>query len=223
LTGSTAPSARPSRYTGSGLARLLAALDGDATPPPQDAFAERLSRWFDWTDAIALSAALNGPVETGAMPYGGLEAELREASRVRTALEKMIAKDPADARDGFAPWRLHCAAVQQAMEARVGPLRRRVRTALAGVSPEMARLAALDEAIEPAVAGKARALLATVVPRLERRFERLRDADPDAPVETWLEPFRRELRDVLLAELELRMQPVDGLLEACAKSTADPS
>ena len=40
----------------------------------------------------------------------------------------------------------------------------------------------------------------------------------DAPPGPWLERFRQEMRGLLLAELDLRLQPVEGLLEACRKS-----
>ena len=63
---------------------------------------------------------------------------------------------------------------------------------------------------------------------LERRFEHLRkthqlglDAaqQQDAPVlwrqpGGWLDVFGKEMQEVLLAELEVRLQPVVGLIEA---------
>jgi hypothetical protein len=37
---------------------------------------------------------------------------------------------------------------------------------------------------------------------------------PDAPADDWLAVFAADMQAVLRAELELRMQPVDGLLDA---------
>ncbi|WP_373282926.1 DUF3348 family protein, partial [Variovorax soli] len=39
---------------------MLARLTEAEPPGSQQAFADRLSQWLGWTDAISLSAALNG-------------------------------------------------------------------------------------------------------------------------------------------------------------------
>ena len=56
-----------------------------------------------------------------------------------------------------------------------------------------------------------RRLLATVPSLLERHYKRLRDEHEG---DDWAELFRQDMRAVLLAELDLRMQPVEGLMEA---------
>ncbi len=43
------------------LVRSLARLDDTGVPDSGADFAERLSQWVGWTDAIALAAALDGP------------------------------------------------------------------------------------------------------------------------------------------------------------------
>jgi Protein of unknown function (DUF3348) len=61
---------------------------------------------------------------------------------------------------------------------------------------------------------------------LEKHFGRLRQAEPAAPAlpdggvrpGTWLEIFGKDMRAVLLAELDLRFQPLEGLLEALRPS-----
>jgi hypothetical protein len=70
-------------------------------------------------------------------------------------------------------------------------------------------------------------LLATVPELLGRHFHRLRDAAqqalddaalssevPAAPSGAWLDVFRYDMQRVLLAELDVRFQPIDGLLAA---------
>jgi hypothetical protein len=110
------------------------------------------------------------------------------------------------------------------METQIVPLRRRLRSSLADRSASLAKLAELDIVMEQVVGAQERALLATVGARLEPRFDQLRgtrdDAASEAPVQPgpWLERFRQEMRGLLLAELDLRLQPVEGLLEACRKS-----
>ena len=59
--------------------------------------------------------------------------------------------------------------------------------------------------------------LTRLVPELlGQRFERLRTAADTSS--TWLDSFRRDMRSVLLAELDLRFQPVDALLAALRTS-----
>lgn len=150
----------------------------------------------------------------------------------------VLGRDPrtaapaAGTRAEFAPYRLRYLARQQAMEAGIATLRESVRARLAAASPELARLAALDAVMEEALFPHERSLLASVPALLQGRFEALRDAAvsaPDvAPVrdgpgferpgrcarEGWLDVFCKDLQGVLLAELELRLQPVEALLAA---------
>lgn len=120
------------------------------------------------------------------------------------------------------------AAHQRDMDAAVAPLRTRVRQALADASPALRQLSQLDAALDDILIARERRLLATVPVLLEKRFERLLAAHQQAVAKDgqaddasrWLEPggwlagFRDELKGVLQAELELRLQPVIGLIEA---------
>jgi hypothetical protein len=251
--------------TGSPLIRLLARLAEVDAPDSKQAFAERLSHWLGWTDAISLSAALKGsasgalsaPRTGGATADGerasvGESPQARECHRVRTSLEKALADEHApeaarprshrgairpepvvmDVPTDFASYRRRYFTRQQAMDAAIGPLRTQLRTALTQRSPELARLAAVDAVMEQALAERERTLLSMVPVLLEKRFERLRltapadtvdastDSDSSAQPSAapsagvWLETFRQDMHSVLLAELDLRWQPIDGLLEA---------
>jgi hypothetical protein len=238
-------------FNGSALVRLLSRLSQVDVREPRQVTADRLSQWFGWTDAISLSAALNGnPAASPSGVRAGASAEENECNRVRAALTSAIAQDstfvqkPASAPTkadkagkaakatnaspedtaidtpaasaatatptDFAPYRQRYLARQQAMDAAVGPLRGRLRARLAGKSPAMARLAAVDVVMEQVLGAQERSLLGSVPTLLEKHFKRLRQAAPEG----WLDAFHQDARDVLLAELELRFQPVDGLLEA---------
>ena len=183
---------------------------------------------------------------------GALSADEREFARVRAALAKTIADAPAGEAEArriarplagtvapttvpadFATYRQRYTKCQLAMETQIVPLRRRLRSTLAERSPALAKLAELDSVMEQVVGAQERALLATVAGRLEPRFDQWRgtrdDASSDAAVSQvlrpghWLERFHQEMRSLLLAELDLRLQPVEGLLEACRKSLVDRS
>lgn len=218
---------RRTGFTGPALIRLLARLaDGDVRESRQ-AFADRLGQWLNWTDAISLSAALNG--SPAAAPSGarvGASAAEAECARARAALVKAIAEDSTPAPSmstsaDFSPYRRRYLARQQAMEAGIGPLRARLRAMLAAGSPAMARLAGVDAVMEQVLVEHERSLLSTVPVLLEKHFERLRRAaqpqdepDTEAQPEAWLDVFRKNMQDLLLAELDFRLQPIEGLLEA---------
>jgi hypothetical protein len=227
-------------FNGSALVRLLASLADVEVAGPAPGFAERLGQWLHWTDAVSLSAALEGQ----ALSNGAVDAapagcgQASDAWQMRAAWIASIAHDPAFAPEresahaappDFLPFRRRYTARQQALEAGIATLRAGLRASLAQGSPAMARLAALDAVMEQVLGVRERAQLSCVPGWLEKHFERLRTphhADraahrPHEPAPraasrpaAWLDAFCTDMRAVLLAELDLRWQPVDALLEA---------
>lgn len=216
-------------FADSALVRLLARWNEAQVRAPAAPTAERLSQWLAWTDAIALSTVLNAPAARAKAAAGTPDDE---CARVRDGLARTIREDslyanvdddaPEHTAIDFAPYRLRYLARQQAMEAGVGPLRAKLRNALAARSAEMAKLATVDAVMEQALEAREHSLLATVPAMLEKRFKGLRQAampapdasEADAAPRAWLPVFHQDIRDLLLAELDFRFQPVDGLLEA---------
>jgi hypothetical protein len=200
---------------GSELIRLLARLSDSDPIPASPASLERLGHWIGWTGAIAISAALGAPAVARRAP--DLDANCGEAAdvqQVREALQAAIMAGPQT--DGssptdFSPYRHHCQLQQQAMRDQVGALRQRLRDALMRLSPELARLAIIDAAMDQALAARERSLLTLVPLRLQAHFERLQRA---GPVEaSGLQVFRQDLQQTLRAELSHHLLPVQGLLE----------
>jgi hypothetical protein len=245
------------RFTGPALIRLLTQFGLVDAPEPTQGLADGLSQWLAWTDAIALSAALDGgaPAASAGSPTR-LPAEERELARVRTLLAQAIdaelgpatvtpqrgmppappaAATPPPALE-FTPYRQRYLARQKAMETGIAALRSRLRNTLARSAPPLARLAAVDAVMEQALAAQERHLLSKVPALLEQHFEQLRRADEPAqalpaaelpngqgagapspspaPAPAWLGAFHQALHQVLLAELDIRLQPVEGLLDA---------
>lgn len=215
--------------TGAALVRLLAGLAGPRAQvrDSRDAFADRLSQWLGWTEAISLSAALERPLpppSAAGAPSTTTDdpwpQEQAEVERVRAVLGHGHAREAAAAGRstfeqgiGFSPYRQRYLARQQAMEMAIGLLRERLRAVVAARSPELARLAAVDAVMARTLGPHEDRLMAGVAPMLEKHFRRLAEAH-GADDERWLEPFRQDLHTVLLAELELRLQPALALLEA---------
>ncbi|MFC5300851.1 DUF3348 family protein [Azospira restricta] len=233
------------------LVRFLAGLTIAEVPESKQFLAERLGQWLELSDAIALSGALAAGAADAAgarPPAGGALAD--EVARVRAALAAAIAADTADGAGqpgrprvrlpvpgpgatlataaDFLPYRRYYVAHQRDMEAAIGPLRARARALLAARSPALAGLAALDAALEQALAERERQQLGAVPFLLEKHFKRLHEAQRQAVAASppgddparWLQPggwlarFCGDLRQLLHAELELRLQPLLGLVEA---------
>lgn len=219
---------RPS-IQGPAFIRLLARLTDADLPRGEHALSERLSQWIDWTRAIALSRALDGrlPDPPDAAPVSA-SGEDAECARLHAAIVEAIADDApaprsapaaADAGD-YTVFRQRYLTLQRSMQTTTGHLRGRLRDRLAQTSPALARLAEIDAAMELALSPREQRLLAAVPTLLGAHFERLRAAAPDraavagdAP-EPWRELFRKDMRQVLLAELDVRFQPIEALRAA---------
>jgi hypothetical protein len=218
------------------LVRQLVRLAGlDVRESPQG-FANRLGQWLRWTDAMPLFTALQQPpAATPAAPRDPAKAALQvqslgaTAERLRAALARAIVDevavatadyrnpppplpgDPKEATPGFAAYRRCVLARQAAMATGIAPLRGRLRMALSARSPTLARLATIDTVMEQVVAAQEHPLLAGLSKLLEKRLRQLRD-DADAQ-DDWIAQFQQETQGLLLAELDLRWQPIEGLLK----------
>ncbi|SFC62826.1 Protein of unknown function [Polaromonas sp. OV174] len=135
---------------------------------------------------------------------------------------------PPEIAASYLPFHRFYLALQRDMDARVAPLRVMVRDTLMTASPALKQLAALDTALDGILGDRERRLFGAVPLLLEKRFEQLRkvhqqqlvgSGKTDDPA-TWMEPrawladFRDELVEILLAELDVRLQPTMGLIEA---------
>jgi hypothetical protein len=138
-----------------------------------------------------------------------------------------------DLASAYSPYRRFYEAHQRDMELSIRPLRFNVREAVAKVSPRLRKLADLDAALEKILRDRERQLLAKVPVLLRRHFEQLFKEHQQKLVETeqadnpagwtqaggWLARFRNDMQMLLLAEMELRLQPTMGLIEAFKQDT----
>ena len=154
------------------------------------------------------------------------------ARGTRLALPRLERGVPLEELVTFEPYQRFYAAHQRAMEARIQTLQLQVRQEVAALSVELAQLAALDEAVRDSLAMPTRRSLAVIPRLLGQRFEDLRRSQepgsgavavdpPDAEMfaiwsgpSGWLGRFLRDMRGLLLAEVDLRLLPVLGLVEA---------
>jgi hypothetical protein len=135
--------------------------------------------------------------------------------------------EPIEPKIAFEPYRRFMAAHQRQMEAVISTLRQQVRAQLRQ-RPVLQALAALDAQFESVLNDREALLLGQVAKLLEKRFVQAlkqhlkkqteaQASDQHSPAlntTVWLTPLRHELRTALLAELDTRLQPTWGLLEA---------
>lgn len=193
-----------------------------------------LGSWVDWNRAVALARALDGAAPEGedertALPLAQLEVE---QDRARTAhsdaihalLERLSGPQAPDAAE---LQRLH-ATLQRGQLASTGRLRGQLRDCLALQDARGAQLAEIDAVMEQVIAPREYRLLDALSAQLGTHAARQLApqpttdaagadalADPDTPSTTgWPPALRDTARDLLLAELDLRFQPIEGLLAA---------
>lgn len=188
--------------SGPTLIRLLTRLTDVDVPESRQSLSDHLSQWLGWTDAIALSAALNTSppvIAPGARMFSS--AEERECERVRKTLADAIASDTAatsakrlvpgqppakkpaaieQAEADYANFRQRYLSLQHTMETSVGNLRSRLRGMVAAKNGEMTRLAVVDAIMDRALLPKERALLGAIPKLLQVHFDRLRLAEAAA-------------------------------------------
>lgn len=220
----------------------MGAAGSNANAAENFSFAERTSRWIALTDAIALGRVLASTASapettatcwtsTGAALHAlktqlarlrnaAADRERNETGRGRIRFPAMpsVATNVNDV--DFTPYRHFYIAQQREIEANIVQLRTAARDVLAGLSAPARSLCEIDGALQAALAERERTLLAGIPRQLERRFAALRDSAPqNAGTSDWVAPggwlatFRDEMLATLEAELELRLQPVTGLLE----------
>jgi len=207
-----------SNFNRSALVRQLAGRQAAPAEVPRQDLAERLGQWFNVADAIALSSLHQAMPAVARARRPAVPAAARsvqaELQRVRATLSQTITSPPLEPGDegtddtdaGFAPHHQRCLEQQRRMDMSIEALRGHVRKTLSLTSARLAQLAALDAVLEPMLAGREQRLLATV-PSF------LRQSHPGG----WQPLFEHELQQTLLAELDLRLQPVAGMVEALSQ------
>ena len=154
-----------------------------------------------------LSAAITRDPVLAAAPQRMARAAPAQPAQPSPAAD-MPPMDPAD----FSALRRQYQTHQQAMDTRIGALRGQLRSALQSGPPALARLAALDAVLDSALAGRQRQLLASVPGWLDQHFKRRPPT---------LAAAAAGLQRALLAELDLRLLPLQGLVDALAQTAAD--
>ncbi|HYD95208.1 MAG TPA: DUF3348 domain-containing protein [Noviherbaspirillum sp.] len=207
----------------------LSAVHGDSVASPA-----RMLRPESEAQAAARAAAASEFERIQALLMNSIMKSCSpKAGRTHIKLPVPILELPLDLAAAYAPYRRFYDAHQRDMELSIQPLRVNLRDAVAKASPRLRKLADLDKALEKILRERESKLLSTVPVLLRKRFEhlfkehqqKLVDAgQADNPAgwtqaEGWLTRFCNDMQMLLLAELEFRLQPSMGLLEAFKQDT----
>ncbi len=243
-------------FNSSQLIRTLTDLALVEAVEPGIAFAEKLSLWVDFTNAITLCAAHNvrdsGPGAAAVPRSTATKTALEAFEHVRATAVQAITTScsnpagrnrnplplpkpgtPFEDATNYEPYRRFHHAHQREMEGLVRPLRAKVRDVLATASPALRQLATLDAALDGILSERESMLFSRLPQLLAKRFEqslanhkqRLVQAPAADNVDSWMKAggwlgqFCKELQAVLIAELDMRLQPTLGLLEALTSDT----
>ena len=200
------------------LQRFLGEVDAPQAVPAQPTArvdAQLLRRRF-----AQVRAALEQSITTGTAPAPGMAR--MEAPATELAL-------PIDPQTAFEPFRRYAHDHQRQMELTLRSLRLQLRGMLAKGTTAQRQLATLDALFENVLLEREARALAQIPLAFEKRFaltlqQHLQqliaaaEADEAAPqTSPWLGPLLEDLRESLLAELDLRLQPVLGLIEALTR------
>lgn len=230
-------------FSSSGLVRILSRLALAEAPDRAASLAEQLGQWLDLADATSIYTVLHaqaGPA-AGQGPQrhplqqdleqlrssmgAALGSEAQEPNPWRIRLPQPGPQESPEQAADFTPYHRYYLAWQREMENSIPPLRARARAQAARGGPVLQRLAALDASLEQILAPRERQLLGTLPLLLARRFAQAREAAGTAldgmQPGGWLRRSSAELQAVLQAELEFRLLPVTGLIEAIAEEEND--
>ncbi len=206
----------------SSLTRLLVDLDVVEGMDSGAAFAQKLGDWLDFRNAISMHGIHNAPpsgkfTAQPSLLKDALNAELARRRSVLTASIQLplpsldLTLKPATA---YEPYRRHHLARQREMELQLRQLRSKLRGLLRGVSASLQKLVDMDAAFEQMLSERESKLFSSVPVLLEKHFKHLlKEHAQDAP-SLWLTAFGKTLEAALLCELEVRLHPAMGLIDA---------
>jgi hypothetical protein len=144
--------------------------------------------------------------------------------------------EPIDPKTAFEPYRRYLGAHQRQMESVIAHLRAQLRSMLAQGEPHWQQLGLLDAAMDTILQTREKRLLTKLSSHFEKRFnqqlkkhikasQEAHENDSEQPnTDIWLPAMCQAMQAALLHELDIRLQPVQGLIEALTynKNTSSP-
>ncbi|MBU2873576.1 DUF3348 family protein [Marinobacter salexigens] len=201
------------------LLQLLAQSGAPVTDGPLPCCGERLGRLFGLSDTLVLDSAIAFRArQTGMDQRAVFDRVIQELATSRQALIRKIKTysddlEPTDCVE-FEHYLNSWLTLQRKVIAVSRQLRDKTRKAMKDHSQTLARLAELDATFDHAMAGYTGQCFSHIPKVLEQRFQSLAHDTSCTPY-NGLHRYCEEAQNLLLAELDVRLEPVLGLLEAC--------
>lgn len=223
------------------LQALLQRWQRDLPPGDIQDVAQRLSQWLGAMDAVRLDAAMrtleSAPAERAALSvrdsdlldvrweqgvqelralvaqHGAPEPAPRGRAARLAPLPAVVAEAPV-----FAAQHKRYLLTQKQLATQTARLREGVRQLLARSTGALRALAALDAVMETMLATREQAVWAAIPAFLEPRWHWHMQAAGGLPT-VGVRAFEQDVQSLLAAELELRLMPLQGLVEAARKGT----
>ncbi len=203
--------------------------------PPADALIDRLGNWLDVRQAIALHQQLGPEREVHLAPHQPpwveqrcertqrVLSQLRDAIRLdrtapglwRNPMPAFAKQQPTDWNELWEPYRRYMNDHQKQMALVLARERRGWRDEMIRRPGPWATLAQIDAAFEHAIAPHESKWLSSFPVKMEHHLSQLlaAEAAPGQPYVAIMHTFQHDVRVALLHELDLRSQPLLGLLE----------
>lgn len=231
------------------LVRFLTDLSVTDTQVSHRQFTERLGQLIDFSDSITLSDAHARNLEVDSEGVAEFSDGItREFLRARSTIVQAAMRSffpgsgltrikwpaaetapPAGPDTAVQPYLKFYGSQQADIDSKIRGLHLRSREAVSRLSPGLERICAIDAALADALGVHARRYFSSVPRLLARRMEALFNnyqagvTNGLDPLRAWLdtrEQFRRETQGLLLAEIEARLLPALGLIEALNEETS---
>jgi hypothetical protein len=223
------PADRDAPLASSRLVRLLARASGRAPRiAPRPSFSARLGEFIDLRSSIRIARSQRKLTSqdyqlresSGEQIIASYQSERSTLATTvvnkfqpsaRTRLPNPEGSDELDDLNARAAYRKFYAARQAELEFKIGHLHEGVRERVSAQSAALEQLCALDASLGNSLQEQRKQLFATVPAILEQRLHNLHENND------WRHCHRQvkdEMRELLLAELETRLMPTAGLVEA---------
>lgn len=225
------------------LLRFLAELGVADTAVSHTHFTVRLGQMFDLPDSIRIAAvhdkrtsaacghATPSPEEVkkaflrgrAAIVNTALQSFVPGGGSIRLRFPQVTAGGADEQATTAAPYLAFYASMQREIDFRIRQLQAETRRALTELSPRLAQLAALDAALGDPLSGHGKRFFPVVGELLGKRLKVTLEHDRQSTADGQhkdlesvgtLAQLRAEMQGLLLAEIETRLLPTLGLIEA---------
>ncbi len=211
------------------LSKMLGNITTQSFTPASVPFSDILNTFFDThREMVRFVATSFLPRSVPGKEKLPSPAEYHSYCRFTGVYDVERSDTPNNYTAAYNPYRKFYVFCQTYLEKGVHRLRSDVRGMMAGFSSEVAKLSSLDKGIEESLSLRTRQLFEKVPKFLGKQFKQLLDAHwQELPMQPaakdfenwmtkggWLWVFTQKMRELLFAEIEMRLLPVMGLVES---------